>query len=434
MTDLLTANDRPGEYPASLYRATANPYPATEALAGTTKADVTIIGGGYTGLSAAIHLARRGVDVAVIEANRVGWGASGRNGGQIGSGLRADQFKLERMVGQDRARALWDLSVEAKATLRGLIAEHGIACDLKRGQLHADHKPQFVGESHRYAEHLATAYGYSEAEPASRDDVRAMLSSDAYFGGLMDWGAGHLHPLNYALGLAHAAQGLGVRIFERSRVVSVSEGTEVTVRTDNGAVVADKVLYALNGYHCDLENGVAGKVMPINNYLVATEPLGEAKARELNRDDVCIADSRFVVNYFRMSADNRLVFGGGESYGYRFPADIDGLVMPNLLSVYPQLKGVRIDYRWGGTLGITSSRMPHFATLSPRRISAAGFSGHGVPIATLAGRLAAEKLVGEDARFDLMASVRNLDFPGGRYLRHPLLVLAMTWYAIRDRL
>jgi gamma-glutamylputrescine oxidase len=428
--DLLTANDRPGEYPASGYAATAQPLAPFPALAGEATADVAVIGGGYTGLSAALHLAEAGFDVVLLEAQRAGWGASGRNGGQVGSGQRRGQAWLERQFGPARARLLWELAEEAKALVRGLIDRHGIACDLRPGVIHAARRPGEVPHCHAEAEKLARDYGYADVEPLDRAGIAARIGSDAFHGGLLDRGAMHLHPLNYAFGLARAAAGAGVRIFERSRVEAVAP----VVRTAGGSVRARFVIVAGNGYLGGLVPEVAARVMPLNNFIVATAPLGEDGARRLLPFDEAVADSRFVVNYFRLSADRRLLFGGGESYGYRFPRDIAAVVRPRMLAIFPGLAGVPVEHAWGGTLAITVNRLPAFQRLAPGVFSAAGYSGHGVALATLAGKLMAEAVQGTAERFDAFASLPQPRFPGGGALRWPLLVLAMSWHALRDRL
>ena len=428
--DLLTVNDAPGRHPPSWYAETAAGAFARPALAGTVSADVCVIGGGYAGLSAALHLRARGYDVALLEAQRLGWGASGRNGGQVGSGQRRDQAYLESVAGPGKARMLWDLAEEAKALVRGLIAEHAIDCDYQPGVAHAVYTAREVAEAHAYAEKLARDYGYAECAPLDRDGITRLLGSEAFAGGDLDRGAGHLHPLNYALGLARAAEAAGAVLFEGSRALSVAPGL---VRTGGGEVRAKHVLVCCNGYLGDLVPAVAARVMPINNFILATEPLGAERAEALMPGRVAAADSRFVVNYWRLSGDGRMLFGGGESYGYRFPRDIAGLARPRMLALYPGLADLRVTHAWGGTLAITTTRMPAFQRLGPGIYSAAGYSGHGVAMATLAGKLRAEAVAGSAERFDLFAGLPPPPFPGGAALRWPLLVLAMSWYALRDR-
>ncbi|MTH96491.1 FAD-binding oxidoreductase [Roseibium sp. RKSG952] len=432
--DLLTANDKQGAYPPSYYAATANRSNDYPRLESNFTCDVCVIGGGYTGLSSALHLAQRGYKVALLEAHKVGWGASGRNGGQIGPGQRVEQTALEQQYGMAHAKALWDLSLQSMSLLLQLVRDHEIACDLKPGVLHAEHRQDRVGESRDYVEHLARVYNYDNAEFVDRDKIQHMVGSPSYFGGMVDWGAGHLHPLNYALGLATAAEAAGVRIFENSKVVGYEAGDTVTVATETGSVQAGFLVFGCNGYLGRLDGTTAAHVMPINNFIVATEPFSEEDARSLIRDRVAVADSKFVINYFRLSADNRLLFGGGETYGYRFPSDIREFVRKPMTEIYPQLKDIRIDYGWGGTLAITAKRMPYFARIAPNVLTACGYSGHGVAMATLAGQICAEAVDGISGRFDIFERLNVPAFPGGTALRHPLLVLAMTWYSMRDRL
>lgn len=431
--NLLHANDAPGADAPSWFAATAAARADHPPLEGAARADVCVIGGGYSGLSAALHLAERGYDVALLDAHRVGWGASGRNGGQVGSGQRAGQAELERVVGEDDALKLWRLAEEAKALVKRLVSTHGIDCALKPGVIHAAHRARLGPELRADTEHLAERYGY-ETEYLDRDALREILDTEAYHAGTVDRGAAHLHPLNYALGLARAASAAGARIHERSEVLSVERGAKIRVKTVGGAIEADHVIFAANGYLGGLAPAVGARVMPINNFVIATEPLGEEMARRLIANDMAVSDTKFVVNYYRHSEDRRLLFGGRESYGYRFPSDIKGFVRKAMLSIYPQLEDARIDYGWGGTLAITMNRMPHFARLAPNMLSASGYSGHGVAMATLAGQLAAEATAGEAERFDLMARVPSPRFPGGAALRAPLLALAMAWYSLRDRL
>jgi gamma-glutamylputrescine oxidase len=430
--NLLFSNDRRGEYPQSWYAATANTLPPFHKLRGEVRADVCIVGAGYTGLSAALHLAERGFDVVLLEAHRVGFGASGRNGGQLGSGQRMDQDGLEKLVGPEDAAKLWDLAEEAKALTKSLIGRHKIDCDLKPGVAHMCFTRKEVVEEHAYADHLADRYGYTSVEKLDQDAARTLCPSPRYKGGTLDMTAAHLHPLNYALGLARAAQDAGVRIFENSWVSDITKGSPAALQCDQGKVRADHVILACNGYLGGLDRQVSARVMPINNFIAATEPLGKDAARVLTRD-VAVADTKFVVNYFRLSRDNRLLFGGGESYGYRFP-DIDATVRKPMAQIFPHLKDVRFDYTWGGTLAITMKRMPYLARLAPNMLSASGYSGHGVGTATLAGKLMADATAGEASGFDILSRVPTPRFPGGHALRSPLLALAMTWYATRDRL
>ena len=429
---LLHINDKRGEYPPSYYAATATPLAPFPMLKGQHKADVCIVGGGYTGLSAALHLAQRGYDVVLLEAHRAGFGASGRNGGQVGSGQRQDQVWLEKTVGKENAHRLWSLAEEAKALVRSLITYHAMPVTFHPGIAHACRTEAEVRDAHAYAEKLHRDYGYTHLEPLDQAGIRRLIGSTAYKGGTIDRDAGHLHPLNYALGLAAAAAKAGVRIHEMSEVHRVEPGQNPVVRTSAGHVACDTVILAGNGYLGQLNLQVAAKVMPINNFIIATEPLGD-RAKDILAEPVAVDDSRFVVNYWRLSEDNRLLFGGGESYGYRFP-DILKTVSKPMLEVYPQLKDARIDYAWGGTLAITMNRMPCFTRPAKNVLSASGYSGHGIAMATLAGKLLAEATAAQSERFDLMASLPQPRFPGGVTLRSPLLVMAMTWYAMRDRL
>nr|WP_253284962.1 FAD-binding oxidoreductase [Ruegeria sp. HKCCD6119] len=430
---MLYSNDRKGEYPDSWYAATAHPMDRFPALSEDTRADVCVVGGGYTGLSAALHLAEAGFDVVLLEAHRVGFGASGRNGGQLGSAQRVDQEDLERLVGDADAARLWELAEDAKDLVKSLIAKHQIACDLKPGVAVLGLSKSEQKELHDHAGYLSERYGYDQIELLDENAGHSLCPSPAYQGGYLDMGAAHLHPLNFALGLAQAAAKAGVRVHESTEVTGIDEGQTAVIRTAHGNVRAKHVILACNGYLGDLNRSVAARVMPINNFIAATEPLGEDTAQVLTRD-VAVADTKFVVNYFRLSADGRLLFGGGESYGYRFPSDVAAKVRKPMTEIFPHLRDVKIDYAWGGTLAITMRRMPYLARVAPNILSASGYSGHGVGTATHAGQLMAMAIQGQAEGFDTMARVPALSFPGGPALRSPLLMLAMTWFALRDRL
>jgi len=431
--DLLTANDQPGAYPDSYYAATASRMEAHAPLREDVTCDVCIIGAGYTGLSAGLYLADRGFDVLVLEAHRVGWGASGRNGGQLGSGQRVDQSDLEDRYGEKTAHQLWELGREAKSLVRDLIATHTMKCDYRPGILYADHRKRLVAESRAYVDKLQRDYGYGQIRFLDQQDLQETVETKAYFGGSLDTGAGHLHPLKFAIGLAAAAKQAGARIHEQTRVRTIEPSNTTRVICDQATVSAPHVLLACNGYLGDLDQSVSRRVMPLNNYIIATEPLAADRAQTLIRKNIAVADSRNVVNYFRLSADNRLLFGGGENYGYKFPKDIKSFIRPHMLSIFPQLADVAIDYGWGGTLGITVNRMPHLQRLEHGVLSASGYSGHGVGMATLSGKLAGELICGTATRFDILASIPAPEFPGGPRWRQPLLALAMWYYALRDR-
>lgn len=421
-------------YEASWYYHTARELRAHPPLAEHANADVCIIGAGYTGLSAAIELAERGFSVVVLEAHRVGAGASGRNGGVLSAGQRKDQDELERWLGNEVAARLWQIALDANALIRERVARFRIDCDLADGELIVAHKARHVPSLWEYTSHLEKHYGYTDQQNLTTEAVRDMLGTNSYFGGYIDRRAGHLHPLNLALGEARAALDLGVRLHEQSRALSYREDSRgLHVRTATGEVSARWLVLACNGYLGDLGRSFERYQMPINNFVVATEPLGERRARQINRDNVAVVDTRFVVNYFHNTPDHRLVFGGGETYSSRFPRDIKGFVRRRMLQVYPDLQDVAVEFGWGGTLAITLRRMPHFGRLSPHVYYAQGYSGHGVAMANMGGKLVAEAIAGQAERFDVFANLKHLPFPGGRLLRWPALVAGMLYYSMLDR-
>jgi len=403
-------------------------------LAGEHKAELCIVGGGLTGVSAALHAARAGLDTVLLEAGAVGEGASGRNGGQVHIGMRRSQPWLEARLGQDEARALWGLSLDARASLLGLIAEEGIDCDWRPGLLHLDHKASFAAESHDTVAHMRDHYDYDALRFLGRDEVRAMVAGGDYHSGVFDGGGGHLHPLNLTLGISSRALQAGARLHGQSEVKRVVDGAHrQRVETSRGCVIADRVLLACDAGLGQVDRRLAAQVMAINNFIAATEPLGAEGAAALIRDEIAAADSRAAVYYFRRTPDHRLLFGGGETFGRDFPADIGTFVRSHLLRVFPQLSDTRLDYAWGGKVTVTRNRLPYVRALSPGVYAIGGYSGMGVVLAPYFGRLLAQALTSGSADFDRLTRLPAPIFPGGALLRWPILVGAMSLLALQDR-
>lgn len=417
----------------SYYAASANPFPAQPRLQGEEEADLVVVGGGFTGLSAALHAAEAGFKVVLLEARRIGWGASGRNGGQMIPGLRWGAADLIKAFGVSRARDLVVLAGSARDAVVGRIERHAIACDYRPGHFTAAAKPAHLDAMKQELDDLQRLTSYPQAAVISAGDVGKFVASPLYHGGLFDGRGGHLHPLNYALGLAQAALQAGVRIFEDSGVITLDGTGPVVAKTAGGQVKARYGLLATDTEIGQLAPCLGAMTMGIANYNVATAPLGDAQARALIPSLAAVADSKFVLNYYRLSADGRLIFGGGEKYTPRPPADVAGFVRPYLEQVFPQLEGVGIDYAWGGMVGVTLNRLPQLGRRGDL-FHAHGWSGHGVLLTTLAGQLMAEAMRGHAERFDLFAALPAQPFPGGPLLRHPLSVLGMVYYALKDRL
>ncbi len=416
----------------SYYAATANRFDPAPRLEGDIDADICVIGGGCTGLSAALHARERGYSVALLEAGRIGWGASGRNGGQMIPGLRKSALELVGLYGEDRARALFGLSVEAMDLVVGLIQRHGISCDLSlNGHLEAACKPGDMKHLAAEAECLARVMKYPHMKLLDKAEMRAAVASPLFHGGLVDDNGGHFHPLNYTLGLADAARRAGALLFEDSRAVAIEQNGVSTVRTEAGSVKATYVLLACDAFLGDLDPRLAGQMMPVGSYIAATEPLADADS--LIAGNRAVSDTKFVVDYFRLSADNRLLFGGREHYTPAAPRDIAAFVRPRMVAVFPQLRDARIDHAWGGMVSVTLTRLPDIGRRG-NLFYAHGYSGQGAILSSLAGKLVAEAIAGTAERFDLMATVAPPAFPGGARLRTPLYVLGMLWYALRDRL
>lgn len=419
-------------YPESWYAASANPAPARPRLEGEVSADVCVVGGGYTGLSAALHLAEKGYDVVLVEAQRIGWGASGRNGGHVCTGFTKEMTYIEGVVGAEPARTCWAVADEAVALVKERVERHRIDCALKWGYLHAATKPTRLEDLKRHQETLAR-YGYEDTRLFDRAGMAERLRSPAYHGALWEGGAGHLHPLNYALGLAEAAEAAGVAIYERSPAERIATGPQPAAYTAEGVVRAKHMVLAGNAYLGSVSRPLYRRIMPVASYVLATEPLGEDGMRKTMPGDDAVSDTNFVVDYFRLSEDRRMVFGGRASYSQIRPRDLFAFMRPRLLRVFPQLSDARLDFCWEGNIGITVDRMPDIGRLDGEVWYAQGFSGHGVALTGIYGKIIAEAIAGHAERFDLMARFRHPPFPGGK-LRTPLLALGMLWYRLRDLL
>lgn len=417
----------------SWYEASVGERPRYPVLDDDLVVDVAVVGGGYTGVSAALHLARSGATVALIEAHRLGDGASGRNGGQIGTGQRAWVEEMEAALGYERSRALFDLAEEAKASLLDLATANRIDIEFMRGQISVAHKQRYVDAYRAHAEIMATRYGYPHLRFIDRAEAAARVGSDVYFGGIVDSGTGHIHPLKLVVGLARAAAASGAMLFEGTPASDIrSANGQVTITTATGTIRAERALLAVNAHGGRLEPVSAAHVMPIGSFIAATAPLPDDSTVIPGRE--AVDDSRFVVRYFRRLRDGRLLFGGREVYSSGDPGSmVDGL-RRQIAQVYPALRDVEITHAWGGSVGITMPRRPFVREVMPRVISAGGYSGHGVMLSNFIGKLYAESVAGNRDRLKLFEELRVPAFPGGRLLRAPLLFLALNWYAMRDRL
>ena len=419
----------------SYYAASAHPVPQRPALEGSVDCDVCVVGAGIAGCSSALHLAQNGLSVVLLEQHRVSWGASGRSGGQALFGVAAGQTKIERLIGPADARTVWEVSVEALTLMRELIRRYSIECDWTEGFLYTAVKERHVRELQAELTELRDHLAYPSVRYVSREELRGLLATDRYLGALYDSNSAHLHPLNYTLGLARAAEQHGVRIFEGTRARGFTPaGGQVRVQTQAGEVRARFLVLCGNVYLGDTAPSLASKIMAVATYIVATEPLGAERARELIANNAAVCDMNWVLDYFRRSADHRLLFGGRVNYSGLKSFDAPGATRARMARVFPQLAEARIDHAWGGHVDITLNRAPHFGRLAPNVYFLQGFSGHGIALTGIAGKLAAEAITGTAGRFDVFARIPHANFPGGAALRRPALVLAMLWYRLRDLL
>lgn len=414
----------------SYYAATAHERTVRSGIRGDSRCDVAVIGGGFTGLSAALACAERGFSVILVEVAQIGFGASGRNGGQLIPGLRWTASELEEEFGSERADALFDLCWRDNR-VKARIARHGIDCNLKAGHLEAAWTLRDFDAIRREADYLAKRFNYA-SNVVAKADMPAHIATPLYQGGVHDPQGGHFHPLNYAVGLAQAAEAAGVDIRESHRAFRIEDTADgLRVNTDRAEIDARYVIDATDSWIGDVEPDLGRYTIPIMNYNIATAPLENAD--RLLPGDAAVADSRFVLNYFRLSADKRLIFGGGERYSQTPPRDIAAFVRPFMAEVFPQIADAKIDFGWGGAVAVTRNRLPHVGRRG-NVFYAHGFSGHGALVTTLAGELVAEAMAGTAERFDVLASLPSRPFPGGKWLRRPLATLGLLWYALRDRL
>ena len=418
----------------SYYAASANPAPKRRRLEGDITSDVCVIGAGITGTSAALHLAERGYNVVVLESHKVGWGASGRSGGQAIIGYNKGVRDLYSIVGRDDAKQLWDMGIYSKQLLIETVNKHNIKCDLKWGHLMMAIKNRQVRDLEETKEELETEVGYEGLQLLNREEAFERVGSHKYIGALSDPQSGHLHPLNYTLGIAEAAEKSGAVIYEETPATHIQPGDRPVITTPLGKVTCDHVIMCANAYLDELDSRATKKIMPVGTFIVATEPLDGDLAKSLIRDDEGVVDINFVLNYWRLSAEKRLLFGGRVSYSGIVPFDLKQTMGNSMRKVYPQLKDVRVDYAWGGNVAITVNRLPHFGRAAKNIYFAHGFSGHGILLTGLAGKLMAEAVQGTAERFDVFTRIPHMSFPGGALMRKPALVLSMAYFKLRDML
>lgn len=415
-------------YVSSYYVATMHRNPGRPSLTSAGDYDVCVVGGGIAGCSAALHLAERGYKVILLEEHRIGWGASGRSGAQVIFGTAVGQDKLRRLIGAADARRVWDISLEGIALLRELIARHGIDCDWVSGHMQAAIKPRHDAELRAEIQTLQETYDYRSVRYMPLDEVRSVLATRRYISALYDSNGGHLHPLNYTLGLAAAAERAGAHIFEGTRALEFTSGEIVRVRTAHGEVRCRHLVLCGNTQLGNTAPPLQSKIMSVSTYIVATEPLD----RNPIANQAAVSDLNWVLDYFRPTPDRRLLFGGRVNYSGLASFDAPAATRKRMLGVFPQLASVKLDYAWGGELDITVSRAPHFGRLHSNTYFLQGFSGHGIALAGMAGKLVAEAVAGTAERFDVFSRIPHRDFPGGAALRRPALVLAMLYYRFKD--
>lgn len=419
----------------SWYAASRNQEVIGCALTGEVQTDVCIIGAGITGLSAALELAQQGFKVAIMEANCIAWGASGRSGGQMIFGYGCDMPVIEKAAGKTTAKAMWDMSLEGMDLIRQRIQTYAIDCDLETGHLHAAIKPRHMQELSAWRDDLEQTYGYQSLQLWQQDELRQHINTERYIGGLYDSNSGHIHPLNYTLGLAQAALNMGVQIYEHSPVrQQFKRAGKHQCHSDQGFVQASYVIYACNAYIDKLQPYLHSRIMPVGTYIGASQSLGETQVRQLMPNNMAVADMNYALDYFRCSSDHRVLFGGRVSYSTVPPSNLKKTMHERMQLVFPQLKDISIDYAWGGNVAITVNRGPHFGQLEPDVFFAQGFSGHGIAATNLAGKLMAEAVAGHAQRLALFDNIKHLPFPGGRWFRVPALLLGTAWYRLRDKL
>lgn len=419
---------------ASYYEASVDRPEQQASLRGDIDCNVCVVGGGYVGLSAALELAQRGYRVTLLEAQTIGWGASGRNGGQALVGFAGDSAVEAQLSSADAKRA-WHLTVEGMQLLRKRIADHAIDCDFVPGYLSAAVNPKKTKELHDWVHHIEQQYDY-HMQCIDAQTMPDWIASARFNGGAYDPNSGHLHPLKYCLGLAQAARDAGVTMYEKSPVTHVQRGQRPVVKTEHGTVRCDFVVLAGNVYLNEYGDAVApeldANIMPVGTYIVTTEPLGKARCDALIAKNAAVCDTNFVLDYFRPTADHRMLFGGRVSYSTVTPPNLKAAMHKNLLRTFPQLGDVKVDYAWGGFVDITMNRAPDFGRLDHNLYYLQGFSGHGLVLSGIAGQLVAETIAGQAERFDLLARIKHNKFPGGSALRTPALVLGMLYYRLRD--
>ncbi|WP_330214063.1 NAD(P)/FAD-dependent oxidoreductase [Pseudomonas sp. Z18(2022)] len=428
-------NRSPSEHARSYYLASANTMPRRPALGADLTADVCVIGGGFTGVNTAIELAQRGLSVILLEARRIGWGASGRNGGQLIRGIGHDVSGFAKYVGEEGVRYLQQAGIDSVALVGERVREHGIDCDLRWGFAELANTAAQFAAFQGELESLA-ALGYTpETRLVAPQDMAQVVGSGLYAGGLVDMGSGHLHPLNLVLGEAAVAESLGVRIFENSPVLELIHGDTVQVRCASGTVRAASLVLACNAHLDELEPKLSGKVLPAGSYIIATEPLPAELASQLIPQNLALCDQKVGLDYYRLSADRRLLFGGACHYSGRDPADIAAYMRPKMLKVFPQLANTAVEFQWGGKIGITANRFPQVGRLKlhPNVFYAQGYSGHGLNVTHWCARLLAEGIhAGQSRGLDIFSQVPHMTFPGGKALRSPLLALGMLWYRVQE--
>lgn len=420
-------------YPDSYYAASANRTPLRPVLEGEAETDVCVVGAGYTGISTALFLLEHGFKVTVLEAVKVGFGASGRNGGQIVNSYSRDIDAVENSVSIEKAKLIGEMAFEGGRIIRDRVARYGIQCDLKDGGVFAAFTPKQM--NHLQAQQrLWERYGYEHLELLDGDAIRHVVACDNYIGGMLDKQGGHIHPLNLALGEAEAIESLGGVIYEHSPATRIERGANPIVHTPQGRVKAKFLVVAGNAYLGNLLPELAAKSMPCGTQVITTEPLSEEMARNLLPQDYCVEDCNYLLDYYRLSADKRLIYGGGVVYGARDPANIEAIIRPKMLKTFPQLKDVKIEYAWTGNFLLTLSRLPQVGRLGENIYYSQGCSGHGVTYTHVAGKVLAEALRGQAERFDAFASLPHYPFPGGQALSVPFSALGAWYYSLRDRL